>query len=111
MISLPIINSADQEFAHVLAGVRCSFHIALNSYVDRWYMDLGVDDTPIFKGRKIVPNADLLEPFNLGIGVLFAISRDANPAVTRAALVEGRATLVHASPDEVAFMRANPPST
>ena len=102
MIRFKIIDAADQKFSTVLNRRRVTLRVWYSGFDDRWSIDLSLDGDPVINGRKIVTGVDLLAPFNLGIGVLFAMSDKVgvvNPG--RSELPEGLVHLYHATEGEV----------
>jgi hypothetical protein len=71
---LSIIDHPDQQFGTVVSGKRITLRVRYNPVNDRWSLDLSIDDLPVLYGRRIVTGVDLLAPFNIGIGVIFAAS-------------------------------------
>ena len=66
-----ITDSADQQFDAILNGKRVTIRLRYNPSALRWFMDVSISATPVLNGRRVVSDVDLLEPFNLGIGVIF----------------------------------------
>lgn len=73
MIEFSIIDEADQEFGSTLNEQRVSLRLRYNGTSDRWSMDVAIDDVFILYGRRVVTGVDLLLPFRLGIGLIFAL--------------------------------------
>lgn len=97
-----IIDVADQQFGAIITNQRVTIRVRYNPTSDRWSFDVSIDDVPILRGRRIVEGVDLLAPFGLGIGVIFAAATGAGTLPDRAALPAGTVRLYHASDDEVA---------
>ena len=102
MRELTIIDQADQKFAAILAGRRCSFRVRYNGTSDRWTFDLSIDDVPVLYGRGIVTDVDLIEPFSFGIGAIFAAVVTEGAAPDRTGLPAGTVKLYHATEAEIA---------
>lgn len=102
MQEIPIIDAADQKMAVSLGGRRVSLRLRYNVSADRWTLDLSIDDVPILNGRKIVTGVDLLAPFKLGIGLLFADAGGKNIMPGRNELPRGMVRLYHATEAESA---------
>ncbi len=100
MREIAIIDAADQQFGMILNKRRVTMRVRFNVTTDRWSFDLSVDDLPKVHGRRIVTGVDLLEPYDLGLGMIFALA-NAGDDPTRTALPSGLVRLYHASPDEV----------
>lgn len=99
MISFRIIDSADQKFSKILNNRRVTFRLRFNHTSRRWSMDLAIDGDYVLHGRRIVPNVDLIEPFNFGIGVIFAFSHNGDQP-GRKELVDGRVKIYQTSEAE-----------
>lgn len=100
MIAFRPLRAPKQKFSVILSGRRCTFTVWYNQVSDRWSFDLALDGLPVLSGRRIVTGVDLLLPFNLGIGVLFAYSPlDREP--NRENMMNGSVLLYHATREEV----------
>lgn len=95
MIELPIASAADQQFGVILNDRRVTLRLRYNPTTDRWSFDLSVDDLPVIHGRRIVTGIDLLAPFALEIGGIYAVSTAAGDAPSRDALPSGLVRLYH----------------
>jgi len=102
MIEFSIIDEADQQFATVLEGRRVTIRLRYNVTIDRWSFDLAIDDQPVLTGRRIVTGIDMLAPFNLGIGAMFALAEKDGAVPDRNNLPRGIVRLYHASEAEMA---------
>lgn len=102
MIEFSIIDEADQQFATVLDGRRVTIRLRYNVSTDRWNMDLSIDDEPVLLGRRVVTGIDLIAPFNLGIGAIFALAEKDDALPDRNNLPRGIVRLYHASEAEMA---------
>lgn len=100
MIELEILDESKQQFSMILNAQRVTVQLWYSTADDRWSFDLALDGDPVITGRKIVTGIDLLAPFNLGIGLLFAFS-ESGAAPDRANLPAGRVKLYHATQEEV----------
>lgn len=77
-----------------------------NPTTDRWDFDLSIDDLPVVYGRRIVTGVDLLEPFDLGIGMLIAIPNVRGAVPDRSSLPDGRVRLYSLTQAEYEAERA-----
>lgn len=103
MIEFPVIDAADQQFGAYLNRRRVTFRLRYNPTSDRWSFDLSLDDQPVLHGRRITTGVDLLAPYNLGIGRLYALAPGPNAQIEpdRRALPDGLVRLYHMSDEEV----------
>ncbi len=97
-----ILDQADQQFGAIINGRRVTIRLRYNPTSERWSFDLSIDDKPVLHGRKVVTGVDLLAPFDLGLGVIFAASITDGSVPDRAALPAGTVRLFHATAEEVA---------
>jgi len=74
IVELPIISIASQQFTTVLSNRLCAFTVNYNTTNNRWSFDLAIENETVVQGRRIVLGADLIEPFNFGIGRLYAVN-------------------------------------
>lgn len=100
MIRIDVSNDPDQLFSISLGNRRVSMRLRYNAFIDRWCFDLALDDLPILHGRRIVTGIDLLAPFNLGIGVIFAASLNSD-LPTRSNLPAGNVRLYQVNQAEL----------
>lgn len=100
MIQLDILDESRQKFSLIFNGQRVTIELWYNNTEDRWCFDLMLDGDPIISGRKIVTGVDLLAPFQLGLGVLFALSVNGSKP-TRDALPLGLVKLYMATQSEI----------
>lgn len=102
MTEFEIANEADQQFATILENRRVSFRLRYSETSDRWSLDLSVDDLPVLMGVRIVTGVDLLSPYNLGLGILFALpSAEDDAPPNRTNLPSGVVRLYHTTDEEV----------
>ena len=99
MIEIDVLDESKQKFSLILDGRRVTVQLWYSTADDRWSFDLALDGDPVLTGRKLVTGIDLLAPFNLGIGALFAYS-DTDALPTRDALPRGLVRLYHATQEE-----------
>lgn len=99
MIKFEFINAVDQEFSTIIQNQRITMRLLYSSYNDRWSFDLSIDGSPVLTGRRIVEGADLLKPFNFGLGMIFAFS-DPKVEPDRDAIPSGVVSLYHISKEE-----------
>lgn len=96
-----IVDAADQQFSAILNERRVTFRLRYNPVSERWSVDIAVDDVPVVHGRRIVPNVDLLAPYHLGLGSLFAVVIMPGAEADRQGLPTGAVRLYHATQDEI----------
>jgi hypothetical protein len=101
MIAFKIIDSADQQFATVLNNRRVTLRLRWNLRSGRWSLDVAIDDVPVLTGRRVVTGIDLLFPFKLGIGAIFALAAVPGAEPGRAELPSGNVRLYQASQEEI----------
>lgn len=101
MIEFEVTDAADQQFAAVLQNRRVTIRLRYNVSLDRWSMDVAIDDLPVLHGRRIVTGIDLLAPFGLGIGAIFAMADKPGAVPDRDSLPRGMVKLYHASEAEI----------
>ena len=95
MIVFKIIDEADQSFGAILNGRRVSLRLRYSPTTDRWSLDLSIDDLPVLHGRRVVIGADLLEPFDFGIGEIWAVPVKPEYEPDRTSLPLGNVRLFH----------------
>lgn len=100
MIQFKISHNADQKFALVMNNHRVSFRFWYNPTIDRWSFDLARDDIPVLTGRRVVTGVDLIDPFNLDIGKLFAVEVVPNSKPDREGLPNGSVRLYQVTQGE-----------
>lgn len=101
MIEFRILDEPRQKFSVLLNRRRVTFELWYSITSKRWSMDLAIDGAPVLHGRRIVTGVDLLAPFNLGIGILFAFPEVAGAAPDREALPLGIVRLYHITQEEI----------
>ncbi|MEH7876959.1 hypothetical protein V7799_04520 [Rhizobium laguerreae] len=97
-----IVDYADQQFGAIINGRRVTIRLRYNATSDRWSFDLSIDNLPVLTGRRVVTGVDLLAPFDLDLGSIFAYAVTPGAVPDRAALPAGTVLLVQASEDEIA---------
>ena len=102
MVEFEITDAADQQFGAILNGRRVTIRLRYNVTTDRWSFDLSLDDQPVVQARRIVTGVDLLAPFGIGVGAIFAMPVVEGAVPDRAGLINGRVKLYHATPAEIA---------
>src|ERR1044072_7620338 len=100
MIQFKIADAADQQFSAYLNNRRVTLRLRWNRTSGRWSLDLSIDDLPVLCARRIVTGVDLLSPFNLGIGGIFALAAVPGAQPGRAELPSGDVRLYQASQAE-----------
>lgn len=106
MDRITVIDEPDQQFSIILNRRRVSFRLWYNSTSDRWSFDMAIDDLPVLTARKIVTGVDLLEPFDFGVGAIFALVVTPDSVPDRDGLPAGRVRLYHATAEEIEAARA-----
>lgn len=101
MIEFRILDEPRQKFSVLLNRRRVTFELWYSVTTQRWSMDLSIDGAPVLHGRRIVTGVDLLAPFSLGIGILFAWPEVAGAVPDRSALPLGTVKLYHTTQEEV----------
>lgn len=97
-----VVDYADQQFGTIINGRRVTIRLRYNTTSDRWSFDLSIDNLPVLTGRRIVTGVDLLAPFDLGLGSIFAYAVTPGAVPDRAALPAGTVLLMQASEAEIA---------
>lgn len=101
MMQIAIIDEANQQFGIVINSTRITMRVYYSSVSERWSFDISIDDLPVLHGRRLVCGADLVAPFNLGIGAVVAYALTPGSEPDRAALPDGRVGLFLIPPDEL----------
>jgi len=71
-----IIDAPGQVFSTGVNGQKVTSRLRYNVESQHFSMDLGIDDVPVLSGRKVTSEVDLLQPFDFGIGSIFAADVD-----------------------------------
>ena len=101
MIMFKIVDSADQQFSAIVGTNRVTLRLRWNLTSGRWSLDVAIDDLPILTGRRVVSGVDLLAPFGLGIGAIFALPAVPGALPGRTELPDASVRLYHATQDEI----------
>lgn len=101
MIEFRILDEPRQKFSVLLNRRRVTFELWYSLVSKRWSMDLAIDGAPVIHGRRIVTGVDLLAPFNLNIGIVFAAPEVPGAVPDRAGLPQGTVKLYHTTQEEV----------
>lgn len=101
MIQFRLVDEPRQKFSVLLARRRVTFELWYSLVSNRWSMDLAIDGAPVLHGRRIVTGVDLLAPFNLGIGILFAWPETPGAVPDRRGLPLGTVRLYHTTQEEI----------
>lgn len=101
MVEFEVSDYADQKFAVTLNGRRVTMRLRFNYVSNRWSFDLSIDDLPVLHGRRVVAGVDLLKPFNLGLGIIFAMAIVEGALPDRVALPNGSVKIFHATEEDV----------
>lgn len=96
-----IEDHPDQQFSLILERRRVTMRLAYNQVSERWSFDLSMDDLPILHGRRIVTGTDLLKPFDLGIGVIFAAPVIDGAVPDRVQLANGSVKIFQTTDEEI----------
>ena len=86
-----------QRFGVILEGRRATISLRHVKVLDRWFMSISKDESPVVLGLKIVSDVDLLKPFGLGLGSIFVTGE--TPRLH--SFTNGTSTMFHASEEEV----------
>lgn len=78
ILEIPFTNDGAQQFVVQLGDRKFTFAANYNERSAAWVLDIfdPVTEAPIVTTIPLVIGADLLNPFNLNIGSLFANSED-----------------------------------
>jgi hypothetical protein len=84
---IPFTSDPWQTFSCTLNGTEYGFAANYNDRSGVWSFDLSLKstETPLVTGVTILLGSDLLAPFGLGIGRMFAVDMAASPAWALAA--------------------------
>ena len=93
---LKITDAGDQKFDIVVNGQRVGIRLRNNVSIDRWSIDITIDDVDVLLGLRVVSDVDLLEPYALGIGSLYAGSGVLGATINYDTLTNGEVGLYHA---------------
>lgn len=101
MVRFQISPDADQKFGMILENLRVTIRVRYNVTTERWSFDLAIDDNPVLSGIRIVTGVDMLAPFDLGLGSLFAVTTVPGALPDRDGLPNGGVRLYQASRSEI----------
>lgn len=101
-----ITDAADQQFTAIMGGRRATIRLRFNVTVNRWMMDLSIDDAPVLTGRRLVLNRDVLAAFDFNIGAIFVYSSKPGVEPGRSELPGGIVRMYHATEVDIAAARA-----
>ena len=104
ILELPFSNVGAQEFIVQLGDRKFRMVAYLNERSGVWVLDMydAGASLPIVANLPLVIGADLLAPFNLGIGSIFVNNEDASGLDAGPDDLGGRVKVYWFSPDEVA---------
>ena len=94
MVVFDIQDSAHQRWQSVLSGTPCQITLRWLPRIAHWTLSIDIRGERKVTGRLIVKGRDLLQPYNLGIGIIFAAG---SADLTRQSLISGDVRLYHAS--------------
>ena len=102
-VEFKIVDAADQRFSAFLGDRRVTVRLRYNPTIDRWSLNLAIDDLPVLHGRRVVTGVDLLRAYNFGIGIMFAQEEKAGTFLPpgKRELVGGLVKLCHALESDV----------
>ena len=87
---------------------RLGFHFKYVTLIDRWMFDLYIDDVPALCGRRVVLDTNLLAPYALGVGALWAMDVEgAGDPPGLIPMTDGSIRLFHLSRLEQASLYVN----
>lgn len=90
LYEFPILNQPVQQFSTVINGLKVSFLVRYSVTSRRFSLDLAIDETPVLTGIRMVSNQDLVDVFDLGLGMFFVAGvRDYQAEPTLEAFAEG----------------------
>lgn len=101
MIRFPIADAADQQFSQTISNQRVTFRLRWNLTTGYWSMDLAVDDLPVLTALRVVLGIDLLEPYDLKLGRVFALPYKTDAKPGREELPSGDVRIYHATEEEI----------
>ncbi len=103
ILEIPFTSDGAQTFSVQLGSVKYQFSANFNERASAWYLDIADPTTlaPIVSNVAIVLGANLLAPFNLGIGSLIANNEDASLLDAGPDDLGTRVKVYWFSPDEV----------
>lgn len=101
MIQIEVLDEARQKFSLTLEGRRVTMELWYSVTSDRWSFSLALDGDWLITGRRVVCGVDLLAPFQLGLGLIFALPEGADHRPGRNELINGLVRLYHASQEEI----------
>lgn len=89
MLTIPFTSDPWHTFTTMLNEVEYRFSTNFNTRNERWYFDLAREDTGevLVAGVPILIGCDLLAPYGLGIGSMFAHDLAAAAAVEDAGIL------------------------
>lgn len=100
MIEFKITDSARQKFSTAIDTRRITIKLSYSHTIGRWSFDLAIDGDYVLHGRRVIPNVDLIEPFNFGVGSIFAFS-DKEVEPDKNSLINGALKLYQVSRSEL----------
>ena len=104
MLIIPFNSTPFRTFTTTLNGAKYQFATNYNDRNGVWSFDLadGVTGNPLASGVPILLGCDLLAPYGLGIGSLYAVDLAATPAAALVTLTAYQAALKNAATSSVA---------
>ena len=92
---IPFTSDPWQSFSCTLDGVEYGFRASYNDRNGVWYFDISLKATEavLVAGVPILLGCDLLAPFGLGIGTMFAVDLAASAAPAMVTLTPTQASI------------------
>ena len=101
-VEFNISNAADQLFSCTLNGKRCSIRLRFNTSMNRWTINMAIDDLMVLHGRKVVTGVDLLRAYDFDIGLMWCTSEtNLTYEPGRKELVSGLVKLFHCLEEDI----------
>lgn len=102
---IPFTGVPRESMDVILAGRSLRLRSRYANLVGTWRLDIedldGDDPTPILTGIPIVVGVDLLAPYGLGLGSLFAEATERSGDDPKRGELGGRVSLIHYAPSEL----------
>lgn len=103
---IPFSGASKEAMTISLAGQRLKLRARYANLVNAWTLDIfdaaGLELVPLVQGVAIVMGIDLLRPYPLGIGGIFAVANADQRTDAGRGELGTRVKLYHYTPDEMA---------
>jgi len=99
---IPLSQNYSALFNVELDGELYQFRTLYNSRFGNWSFDLFRDDVEIATGISMILGSDIVDQFNLGVGVLFMVDLETSTIDANAFDIGERVVLVHTTEEEIA---------